>query len=64
MKKKKIKQKLELTKNTISHLEHIKGGLPYTDPRVAACFSYHTNCSLDIDKDVTFNIDCTYSNNP
>ena len=55
MKKKRIKnRKLELSKSTISHLGDIKGGLPYTDPRVAACFSYRTNCVVD----ETRNLDC------
>jgi len=43
MKKKRINRKLELSKNTISHLGDIKGGLPHTDPRVEGCFSYVTN---------------------
>ena len=46
MKKKRIRQKLTVSKNTISRLqrEDIKGGLPLTDPRVAACFTHPMNC--------------------
>ncbi|WP_340066743.1 hypothetical protein [Ascidiimonas aurantiaca] len=46
MKKKKISQKLTVSKNTISRLqkEDIKGGLELTDPRIAACFTHPMNC--------------------
>ncbi|WP_340066744.1 hypothetical protein [Ascidiimonas aurantiaca] len=54
MKKKRINQKLELFRSTISTLDTVKGGLPYTDPRVAACFTYRTNCVVD----ETRNLDC------